>query len=489
MKRFILIAGFICLMLGGLMAQNEEDVLRYSNTPLMGTARYLGLGGAYGAIGADFSSLSSNPAGIGLYKKSEFTITPSLYFANSESNYLGQMTEDDRNNFAFGNAGIVLTMETVDRLDRNAVNNFQIGFGINRLKDFNNQIYIEGVNGDNSLLDTYLEYAGTKNPENLNGFDTRLAFDTYLIDTLPGEDPYTYVDAYSYIGGFSSALQRKSIETKGSINEWVLSGGMNVDDKFYFGLTFGFPYIRYIQNSTYNEQNLTEPDRDLDEFTYREELETRGGGFNIKVGTIARPVQWLRIGAAYHSPTWYNNLNDSWNTRMNAYYTNGDSFSAQSPIGDYSYDIQTPWKAMGSIAVLFGRYGLISADYEYVDYSKGKLKPAIEFSAPNNIIANSFNSASNFRLGTEWNVGLMQVRGGYAYYGSPFESGVNDGKLQAYSAGLGFRSNEYFFDAAFVYSVSDQDYYLYGTNDIRTDPAKLTYSAYNLLFTFGYRFQ
>ena len=489
MKRFILITGLLYLITGGMLAQNEEDVLRYSNTQLMGTARYQGLGGAYGAIGADFSSLSSNPAGIGLYKKSEFTISPSLYFASTESSYYGSVNEDSRNNFALGNAGIVLTMEPVDRLDRNVVENFQIGFGINRLRDFNNQAYIEGVNSENSILDTYLEYAGNKNPENLNAFDTRLAFDTYLIDTIPGADPYTYVNAYSYIGGFSSALQRKSIETKGSINEWVLSGGMNVTDRYYFGLTFGFPYIRYNQSSTYNEQNLTGPERDLDEFSVREQLETRGGGFNIKVGAIARLMPWLRLGVAYHSPTWYNNLNDSWNTRMNAYYTNGDSYSAQSPYGDYTYDIQTPWKALGSIAVLFGGRGLISADYEYIDYSNAKLKPAIDFSNANTIINNSFTRANNFRLGTEWNFGLMQVRGGYAHFGSPFESGVNDGKVQSYSAGLGFRSKEFFMDAAFVYSVSDQDYFLYGTDLIETMPAKNTYSAYNLLFTFGYRFE
>jgi hypothetical protein len=261
MKRFISIIGIFCLLISSSLAQNEEDVLRYSNTQLIGSARYVGLGGAYGAIGADFSSLSSNPAGIGLYKRSEVSITPLIYFGNVQSTYNGQTNDGSKNNFALGNSGFVLSFPTSQKLSSNPFKNFQMGFGVNRLKDFNNSIYIQGVNRDNSMLDAFLSYAGNRNPENLNAFDTRLAFDTFLIDTLPGAAIPTYVNAYSYIGGFTSALQRKSIETYGSINEWVLSGGTNINDQFYFGFTFGFPQIRYFQSSVYNEVNQTTPSK------------------------------------------------------------------------------------------------------------------------------------------------------------------------------------------------------------------------------------
>ncbi len=110
-----------------------------------------------------------------------------------------------------------------------------------------------------------------------------------------------YMDAYDYVGGFTSTLQRKSIETKGSMNEWVLSGGMNISDRVYFGATLGFPYIRYYRTSTYSEINQN-PERDLKEFGLTENLETKGSGFNIKVGAIAKVMPWLRLGLAYHSP-------------------------------------------------------------------------------------------------------------------------------------------------------------------------------------------
>ncbi|MBE0639258.1 MAG: outer membrane protein transport protein [Bacteroidales bacterium] len=489
MKRLISIIVVFYLLLSNSFAQNEEDVLRYSNTQLIGSARYLALGGAYGAVGADFSSLSSNPAGIGLYKRSEFSITPMLYFGSAESRYGGQTHDGNKNNFALGNAGFVLNFQTADRLDSSPFKNFQMGFGVNRLKDFNNSIFIQGVNSDNSLLDAYLSYAGNKNPESLNPFDTRLAFDTFLLDTIPGAAVPTYVNAYSYIGGFSSALQRKSIETYGSVNEWVLSGGTNINDKLYLGFTVGFPQIRYFQSSVYNEVNQTTPLKDLDQFNYIEDLETNGGGVNVKVGAIVRPLDWLRVGAAYHSPTWYTNLDDSWSTRMNAYYTNGDFFTSNSPVGDYNYDIQTPSKFIGSLALLFGNMGLISADYEYVDFSKGKLDPSFDFSMQNEIIRDNFTAGNNLRIGTEWRAGVMLLRGGYANYGSPFRTGVNDGQIQTFSAGLGYRNRDYFIDAAFNYSVSEMDYTLYGNNVVSPVPSALNkYQVYNFLITLGYRF-
>lgn len=488
MKKIVSLLLILYLLTGMVVAQNEEDVLRYSNTHLLGTARYMGLSGAYGAIGADFSSLSSNPAGIGLYRRSDFSITPVMHFGSTTSSYNGEMHDDSRSSFALGNAGFVLNFETKKNLSQSPVKSVQFGTGINRLKDFNNRIYIQGVNETNSLLDAYLVYAGNMNPEFLNSFDTRLAFETYLIDTIIGAPQPTYVNAYSYIGGFNGALQRKSVETRGSINEWVLSGGMNLNDKLYFGITFGFPWIRYFQESVYSEVNQTAPLKDLDQFNYVEDLETFGNGFNIKTGIIARPIDWLRVGFAYHSPTWYSDLRDNWRTSMNAYYTNGDYFSEDSPVGEYFYDIETPWKIMASAAIMFGKMGFISADYEYTDFSNSSLKPSFDYSAANDVIRNNFGPSNTFRIGTEWRSGPYQFRGGYANHGSPFKSGVNDGQTQSFSAGLGFRSDIYFIDAALVYSFGNMDYYLYGVENVRPNPVDNKYEVLNFALTVGYRF-
>ncbi len=489
MKKFIFTTGLLFLFNILINAQNEEDALRYSRTTVVGTARFAGMCGAFGALGADFSTLSANPAGIGLFTKSEFSISPNIYTGKTISSYMGNSLDDSRTNFALGNAGVVIVIKPVDRLDKNLLKNIQVGFGINRLKDFNNRIMIEGFNDKNSILDTYVEYSDGINPKYLNDFDTRLAFDTYLIDTIPGETNFQYLNAYEYIGGFHGSLQRKSIETKGSINEPLLSGGGNFNNKLYFGISLGFPYIRYKQNSTYSEKNQNE-EKDIDEFYVNEWLETKGSGINIKVGAIFRATDWLRIGAAYHSPTWYNNMRDRWNSRMQAYYTNGDYFNERSPNGEFDYRIQTPMKAIGSIAVIFGKLGLLSFDYEYIDYSSAKLKSSqYSFFDENNTIKNNFDAANNIRIGTEWRFDLLSVRGGYANYGSPFKSGVNDGKMQAFSGGLGYREKFFFIDFAFIYSIRTEDYYLYNSPSYQTEPVSNDYKSYNYLLTFGYRFQ
>lgn len=486
MKRLILILGILYLSVSLIRAQSEEDALRYSITNLVGTARYVGLGGAYGAIGADFTSLSSNPAGIGLYKKSEFSISPSIFFGGSESNYNGRVLDDKKNNFALGNVGVVISGSPTDRLDRNPMENYQFGFGLNRLNDYNNRVIIEGQNNQNSLLDTYLDYAGNQNPEWLNSFDTRPAFDTYLIDTLPETSPFTYINAYDYLGGFTSAIQRKTIETSGSMNEVVLSGGMNVDDRFYFGLTFGFPYFRYKQQSTYTEYNQTEQP-DLDEFSVYESLETKGSGFNIKLGTIIKLTPMFRLGAAFHSPTWFNNVTDKWSTNTQAYYTNGDFFNASSPYGEYKYDIRTPWKASGSAAFMLGRMGFLSAEYEFVDYAKARLSPSADFSIENDVINENFTKTHNFRVGAEYLLGRMQVRGGYAYRMSPFVDGVNDASAHTFSGGLGYRTSGFFVDAALSYYMSDMTYYLYSSQNYSAS-SDLAYNNFNFVLTLGFRF-
>lgn len=486
MKRFILVIGIVCSFYTFSLAQNEEDVLRYSQIDFAGTARYVSLGGAYGAIGADFSSLSSNPAGIGVYKRSEFTISPGLFFNSSKSNFLGNRLDDGKNQFAIGNLGMVLVSEVPDRLEKNPIRNYQFGFGINRQRDFNNRIVMQGTNESSSLLDAYLDYAGNKNPDLLNVFDTRPAFDTYLIDTIPGETPFTYLNAYDYIGGFTSALQQKTIETSGAMNEFVMSGGLNFNDEIYFGLTLGFPYIRFEQRSTYKEFNQTE-NRDLDEFTVVENLETRGSGFNIKLGTIVKVLPELRLGAAFHSPTWFNNMTDKWNTTTAAYYTNGDSFIAQSPNGEFSYDIRTPWRLSASAAYLVNNLGFLSAEYEYVDYSKGRLRPSSEFINQNNTISSNFTSTHNFRVGAEVIYSMMQFRAGYIYRMSPFANETNDGSANVFSGGIGFRSNEFFVDAAVTYQTSNMDYYLYSTQTASA-MANLDNNQFNLILTIGYRF-
>jgi hypothetical protein len=442
-------------------AQNEADALRYSQSSYQGTARFSGMSGAYGAVGADFSCLSQNPAGIGLFRRSEFSITPLISTGKTESDYLGNSGLDSRSTFYLGNAGFVLAT----KLNGSAFKQVQFGFGVNRTALFNNRFYAEGENNTNSLLDQYVKDANSSgtNPDNLDGFGAGLAYDVNLI----------YQDTNnlwrSDLLNNSTLFQTKSIETRGGMTETVISLGTNYNEKLFLGVTFGFPHINYEENSLYTEKDVNDNIPFLKSFDRTEYLYTKGNGFNFKIGFIYKPTEFLRIGGAFHTPTTFYGMHDSWGSGMTANFdqpplsnSNATRFDASSPDGYYDYELRTPLKAMGSIAFIIGQYGLVSADYEYIDYSTARLHAAdYTFSEENGYIRSDYKSTGNLRLGTEWKYGIFAIRGGYSLYGSPYQGESSFGQRTGFSLGCGVREKDYFIDFAYNHSQSKNKYYLY----------------------------
>lgn len=478
MKKIIYTLATI-LISSGIYAQTAADALRYSQVEYSGTARFSAMGGAFGALGADFSSLSTNPAGIGMFKSSEFTITPTIFQGKTHATYFGNKAEDEKYNFNLSNVGVILATEIPDRLGTPGWRNVQFGFGINRLMNFHNRVMIDGYNNMNSLLTGYVNYANAYGV--YSGSPEELAEKANLIF----EDGGTYYNDMPD----GQLLQRKSITTSGSMNELVLSAGANYSDMLYFGVTLGFPYFNYREVSNYSEQDVNNNNPYFQSLSLRQNLETSGTGFNLKAGVIFRPVEWLRIGGAYHSPTFFTDMNDVWSSNLTSVFDSAiENKSVSSGIGEFSYELTTPMKLMGSVAVIIGPFGLISADYQYVDYTEAKLRPVSDFYDVNLAISNSYKAQNIFRVGTEWRMGPFSFRGGYAWYESPFSNNINDGQRTSVSFGLGFREQNYFMDFAFVQTKWNEDYYLYS---LITEPGPSSlnkYSANSLQLTFGYKF-
>ncbi len=476
MKKGIVIM-ILCALASGAVAQNHVDALRYSQQVYGGTARSLAMGNAFGALGADFSALSINPAGIGVYKGSEISFSPSIYIGNTTSDYAGQSGNDIKYNFNVSNVGIVLAASP--KKAENPWKGFQFGFGMNRLANFNTNKVIEGTNSKNSLLDEYLTNANGIKPDALDPFSTELAFNTYMLDTTGSLTNY-----FSAVprGG---TTQSKYIETNGSINEMVFTIGGNYNDKLYIGGTFGFPYLRYNENSTYTESDKADTITGFKQFTLHDNLETSGTGFNFKFGLIYRITNWVRIGASIHTPTFYN-LTDKYSKDMSSQFDNGDQYSAESPKGKFDYKLNTPLRLMGSIAFVIGQYALIGADYEFVDYSEARLRSTSDnFSDANDAISKLYTSTSNIRVGAEVKLAPLSIRAGYQLSFSPYTSEVNDGKRMAFSGGLGLRDKSYFIDLGYVYSKQTEDYYLYSS--VPT-PVVNKFSNHNIVLTLGFKF-
>jgi hypothetical protein len=467
-----------------LYAQNEIDALRYSYLIHGGTARYNAMGGAFSSLGADFSSLSTNPAGIGVYKSSELVFTPSVNYGKINSKYNDVSKEDFKYNFSFHNFGMVFSGDVSSSREQPEWKNIQFGFGVNRLQNFHGRAIMEGMNKDNTILDVYSHYAQGIHFDNLHPFDTKLAYNTFLIDTAGSTT--NYVQAH-----YGGALQRKSITTSGGVNEMVLTLGGNFDDKLYIGGTFGFPFVRYEEISSYKEIDVEENINNFRSLTIGDELKTYGAGINFKFGMIYRITDWVRISGAFHTPTFYS-LTDEYSRKMKSDLESKGIFAASSPPGRYEYNLTTPMRAIGGIAFVLAPYGSVSAEYEIIDYAGARLREenfAGTFEMQNEAITEKYTTTGNVRLGTEWVLAPFSFRAGYAMYGSPYKSNLNDASANLISGGIGIREKNYFLDFTYVQSLRKEDYYLYTPPAPSfISPVEMTFTNSQFIFTIGIKF-
>lgn len=483
MKKLSFALIMLFAFLSGLMAQNEVDALRYSRLNYSGTARSVAMGGAFGALGADFSTLSQNPAGIGLYKSSEVSFTPSLAITKTEATFNGTFRDDYKYTFNIGSLGIVMATSPNQGNTQSMWKNVQFGFGVNRLANFNNRILIDGYNTESSYLTPYLSDRGIA-PQDLGAYSSGLAYDADLMFLRNAEDSASWNYQIDLPDG--GVNQRKSIESKGSLNEMVFTIGANYGDRLYLGATVGVPYIRYSETSTYTETD-TEGNSDyFNSFTRTDNLETSGTGINFKFGLIYRATDFLRIGGAIHTPTFYTGMSDSWDASIKSHFDNGSSLTARSPQGYYEYELTTPMRAIASVGFIIGKAGLISADYEYVDYSTARLRaPDYDFNDENEAISTSYQKANNLRFGTEWRYGALSFRGGYNISANPYVYG-SDATNSTYSLGLGIRDKNFYVDFAWAHSSMNEEYYLYSVNYV--PPVDLKMMNDSFLMTIGIKY-
>ncbi|MCK9447351.1 MAG: outer membrane protein transport protein [Bacteroidales bacterium] len=487
MKKIFLISALL-VSFGVLLAQNEDDALRYSQNFYQGTARSMAMSGAFGALGADFSSLSTNPAGIALYRSSEFSVSPGLFTKKTESTYNGMFGEDNRSRFNLSNIGMVLTTE-MPAGGSSPIKFYQIAVGMNRTNSFGNRSFIQGDNDDHSMIDVYLDRLWDVYPEDINEdnypFDLYPAWYVYLLDTIRDNNGILYYDSPVPPGGIR---QFETMNSYGSTNEWLFSAGANFNDIVFVGATLGLPYTRFYRTSVFTESDYFDEYLGFDEWNYTEVLETHGWGVNLKLGLIVWPIDWLRLGASVHTPTYYGEMKDLWYTTTDAKL--GPDYNLKtSPWGEYRYELNTPLRVTGSAAVIFGQAGLISADYELVNYSKMRLRATdYSFNTENTSIRENFQTTYNLRIGTEWRLSNLNFRGGYALYGSPYADKINDGKMGSISLGIGYTENNFGLDLAWINGVINQDYYLYSSENWTTNPVAQKIISNHFVMTTRFRF-
>ncbi len=498
MKSFHLITA-LSLLSVPLISQNDIDAIRYSQTYFGGTSRSKAMAGSFGALGADGSCMGINPAGIGLYKKGDINISFGLKFYSVEATHNGTTTKDFKASVPFD--GLTLVGAWDSKL--NPDNHHALGLSLNQIANFNSNTSIEGSSNFKSISKDFLASANGKSLQNLDNTYSGMAYDNYLIDIYDTvNNKYT-----SLINTKYDLLQTKSIESTGRINEWCINYAYGYKDKLYVGATLGMPSVSYNYNSVYSETDVNDSMRlstntpptyyypaqgvgGFKSLSYQETYKTTGMGYNLKLGVIYRAADFIRLGAAFHTPTIYN-LTDSYVYKMTGNYDEGGSFTSQYPPdngGRFNYKIITPMKFTGSVALLYKKLGALNVDYDIINYKQASLQSSPqEFSDVNSTIRKKYNQTSNLRVGAEANLKPFFVRLGYAMYGSPFGETFNGDFVRSfYTGGLGFRSNKFYVDVSFTKSLSSENYYMYGPNYV--DKSTLKNSGTTIAFSIGSKF-
>ena len=500
---------FSCFFVAISFAQEPADALRYSytNNP-GGTARNQAIGGAGGSLGGEFTSLFINPAGIGFFKTGDAVFTPSYSIINGKSDYLGSGATSGTNKFNINTSGLLFASPSRSQNVRNVT----VGIGVNRSADFNNHIYYKGTNKKSSYSEKYLEELINDNQRNPDSaalyypYGPSLAINTFLVD--PTFDNNGDVTGYlTHANAEMGLLQENTIHTSGGITDVALGVGVNLEDKWYFGGTLSVPFLNYTRDATYRESDASNnPNNGFNYFESIERLESRGVGIGGKLGIIYKPAEFVRLGVAVHSPTFFQ-ITDNYVTTVVADVEDGAGARQQSSTDLSStnfqplqskYNLSTPWKFIVSGSYVFREVqdvtrqkGFITADVEYVDYTnpyfgavENNLDTKSYYKSLNGVINDIYKSAVNVRLGGEVKFNTWMVRLGGAYYGNPYK--FEKANLMKVSGGLGYRNKGFFVDLTYVHSINkDVNYPYLLENQNLNQPAFLKNNNGNIVMSFG----
>lgn len=472
---FIQLTGIVLSLSTELAAQSfVENALLFSRTRPNGSARMQAIGGAQIALGGDFSSALSNPAGLGMYNRSEFTISPGLNFYNTEADHLGTSQKEATSKFTI--PGLSYVFNSPNNKDGFWGGSF--GVSMTRTNDFNSDIRYSGVDDLTSMVDWFIENAYGFEADELNpDFPIGMAYWTYLInpfsedpDNLDPIYPDDYINYYSEVspidGEIRTLKRDETITTKGTQYQWSIAYGGNYKDVFFFGLNAGISTLKYSFVRSYSESEFSfslRPNYNpLSDFELAETIDIEGSGINLSLGLIYRPIDNLQVGVSFASPTYYQ-ITDSYTSSLEANWDTGNysEESFEPVIAEYNFT--TPMKLSLGTAFFISNYGFISGDVEFVNYRKAKYESdisGISFDGDNDAILASYQNTINYRIGAEFRYEALRFRAGYQVQSNPYNTSTidTDRSIQTLSGGLGLRLTKFFIDFALMRSAGTSEY-------------------------------
>ena len=478
-------------------AQEISDALRYSQDNLNGTARFRAMGGAFGALGGDFSAINVNPAGSAIFSNNQVGFTISSYNLTNKSDYFGTKTSENEYTFDFNQAGGVMVFNNNSAEDQKSDwRKFTIAVNYENANSFDNTFFSAGTNPTNSIGNYFLSYANqnggvplnllqSANYEDLNYADAQafLGYQGFIINPVsevPSNSQYV-----SNIPAGGNFYQENSIVSTGYNGKLAFNAAAQYKDWLYIGLNLNSHFTDYRQSTSIYEDNDNSETLGVQRLRLNTDLFTYGSGFSFQLGTIAKVTKDLRLGIAYESPTWYNLYDELSQSLSSARLENSISLSqVVTPNVTILYDVyklKTPGKWTGSLAYVFGKSGLISADYSIKDYSNTQFRPESDFMRTNAAISEVLDTAGELRIGAEYRIQNWSLRAGYRMEESPYKDDKIMGDLMGYSGGLGYNFGTTRLDLSYSYAERDtQKSFL---SQGFTDGAKINSTSNNVSLT------
>ena len=503
-------------------AQTLDDALRLSEFGTFGTARSLGTGNSMGAIGAEWTAVQSNPAGLAAFRRNELSITLGGIAAGTDAGRLATFTGVEETSLetstgsgsdfrlVLPQVGAVFTREPIG--SRWTQVNFGVGVSQTRRQE-ENVVFAAAAPG--SITDRFLEtsnnfYAGDPfAPDELLPFDEVLALETGAIFELGEPDDFErYASDYDDLGRRTETDPGRAfpksgrVERRGYNASVDLSVGANYDEKLLIGATLGIVNHSFEESNVYRELDPDDEIAMFDELTWVQATNSDGTGVLGRFGAIYRVTQALRLGLAFHTPT-VTFVDQSYSTQLNYRFVDGgETFdnTAASPFAEeLEYRYRSPAQLRASAAAILGRRGFISAEVARINYAGGGFTIDDEFD-PDGSFADELNDAVDanlranyqFRIGGEINLTPVQLRLGYEYTGTPLEDvgGASEDPTQRLSAGLGWRPGRLGLDLGYRYTRQpDRVYRPYTTEIIEFPSPEVTYTPtlHTFALTVGYK--
>lgn len=502
------------LAFSSAIGQTVDDIALFSKTGLNGSPRFTAMGGAFTSLGNDPSAIGINPASGAVNNYSAINFSFGVDNETSRlSNFYGSEKLSNEISSSFQNFGVNFLLRASNDT------RVSLALSVNRLANFDRSFSINGPGNEYTLGEYWADESAGLSPDVISN-DAYAAWQAFLLvpDSSTGnilQNGYAYDE---FINGelVSNSDVQYTVNQFGSFNETNIALAIDQSSKFYYGLSLGFPSLNFRREEFITEDllNNDNPPYSASSYTYRRLNDLNANGFNLKLGLIYKPIETIRLGISYESPSWYT-INQFYETDINASFTQepepGEGTNISSDIleetGLYSYRLRTPSIFRVGISGVLWKKLVLSADYNRQGLGDNRLYTnRRSFNIEKSLLQNDYqpvvdqllnSQRESFALGAELKLENFFLRAGYRLDESAYKSefkATTVADLETFSGGIGYRNGPWTFNI--TYLNGQQEYTQVGYRGFDEngdsfeviDDISVSSVNQNVIFGVGYKF-